>query len=279
MKAILVFCEGEHDIAFVCRALIASGDFERDDTKIGDLPGLVKNILVRRFQEREVEKADARKYAKARPPVLGDALKTKESGVDVRLWFFCAFGQDQHSAVGKFIEQFKRLRDDAIERGEDSGISSMAFAFLYDADEEGVPAKLAKWRQNYKAQFPGIEDPPDAGWQSLPSGEDTQVGVCILRGAQQTTGELEDIVLPMMKTRNEPLYSDAVRFIDTHWRAGQADKKKRKAAITAAGQIHSPSCSMAVILRDTPHLQDDALRADPVCQGLVHFFKDAYAVR
>lgn len=275
MKAILVFCEGEHDIAFVCRTLIASGDFERDDTKIGKLPGPLKNFFVKRFQERNVEKADAQKYSKAAPPVLWDALKLNDPGIDVRLWFFCAFGQDQHSAVGKFIRQFRQLLQYAIEGGEDTGISSAAFAFLYDADEEGITSKLAKWAQNYKEPFPSAVIPNELGWQVLEDPQKTEVGVYILRGHGQTTGELEDIVLPLMKSHNEPLYEEALGFVDKHWPPEKGAKKKRKAAITAAGQMHSPSYSMAVVLRDTPHLQDDALKIDPVCQDIVRFFKNA----
>jgi hypothetical protein len=282
MKAVFVFCEGEHDIAFVSRTLIATDDFERDDTTIAQFPEFLKKILTKRFQEQAVEKVlekvGAQKYSKMPPPVLWYALKPKKVEDQVLLLFFCAFGQDQHNAIGKFIRGVQLDLKFRREKHEDPGISSEAFAFLYDADEDGEQVKLEKWHQNYSTQFPGIAIPSESAWQRPKDSENLEVGIYILRGAEQVTGELEDIVLPLMKRHDEPLYEEAAAFVEKHWVPESATKKKRKATITVAGQIHHPSYSMAVILRDTQHLKNNALNADPSCQRIVQFFKQVCAI-
>lgn len=273
MKAVFVFCEGEHDIAFLSRVLLASEEFIQDDSRLKDFPEPIQKILINRFEERHVEKVEASKYSKMSPPVLWDALRPRDPNSEVRFWFFCAFGQNQHKAVGKFIRQVKLSVKDAQERDSSCPISSLAFAFLYDADEEGDDVKVAQWRVNYNETFVDEKPAAVAGWQANDASAKIQMGLHILCGHGQTTGDLEDIVLPLMKAQSCRLYDEASAFVDTHWNSDKT-KKKRKASITAAGQVHSPASSMAVILRDTPHLDPASLNQDAACQKIVSFFRN-----
>lgn len=287
MKPVLVFCEGAHDIAFLTRTLLATGDFQEDKTPIAKYPAFYKQFLVKRFQERDFEpqhkksaKApNAENYNKLAPPVLWAALRPTNQEQTNPLWFFCAFDQDQHSAVCKFIHQVRIGLEFAREKGESTGVDADAFAFLYDADEMGEVAKLQQWHQNYTQQFPGMMFPSESGWQPWGTSGNTNIGVFILRGTNSSpddlkAGDLEDITLPLMKRHNEALYQDAGDLVDKHWPTGGKNKFKRKAAITIAGQMDHPSSSMAVILKDSEHLTTEHLNADPTCQRIVRFFKD-----
>lgn len=287
MKPVLVFCEGAHDIAFLTRTLLATGDFREDKTPIAKYPAFYKEFLVNRFQQRDFEpqskksgKApNAENYNKLAPPVLWAALRPTNQEQQSPLWFFCAFGQDQHAAVCKFIQQIRIGLEFAREKGESTGVDADAFAFLYDADEMGEVAKLQQWHQNYAQQFPDIAVPTESGWQSWGDSGNTKIGVFILRGTNSSAddlkaGDLEDITLPLMKRHNEALYQDAGDLVDKHWPTDGKIKYKRKAAITIAGQMNHPSTSMAVILKETNHLNNELLNADLTCQRILRFFKD-----
>jgi hypothetical protein len=288
MKPILVFCEGAHDIAFLMRTLVATGDFEEDKTPIAKYPPFYKDFLINRFKQRDFEPQSGKKrskapnaenYNKLAPPVLWAALRPKQEQSQCPLWFFCAFGQDQHAAVCRFIQQIREGIDDWRERGESTGVDADTFAFLYDADEIGEEAKLKQWQQNYAAQFPDIATPRECGWQSWGNSGNTNIGVFILRATNFgpngiKIGDLEDITLPLMQCHNEPLYKDASDLVDNHWPMEASSKYKRKATITIAGQMAHPSYSMAVILKESDHLFDEHLVADPSCQRIVRFFKD-----
>lgn len=287
MNPILVFCEGAHDIAFLTRTLLATGDFQEDTTPIAKYPAFYKDFLINRFKNREFDpqhkkrgKApDAERYNRLNPPILWAALRPQRQELQAPLWFFCAFGQDQHPAVCKFIQDIRRGLEDRRQRNETTGITSDRFAFLYDADEKGEQAKLQQWQQNYAEQFPGIAVPTECGWQQWSESSPTKIGVFILRGTRSDpevikTGDLEDITLPLMRRHNESLYQDADALINKHWPLESGDKYKRKAAITIAGQMDHPSYSMAVVLKESDHLTNEALNADLACQRIVRFFKD-----
>ncbi len=273
MKAVFVFCEGETDIAFLSRVLLASGDFIRDKSAVKDFPEPINGILVNRFKKQRVEDVNARQYFKITPPVLWDALRAVHDGNDIRLWFFNAGTQYAHQAVGQFIREVRALVKDAQERDSSCPVSSLAFAFLYDADDEGDDVKVAQWRVNYNETFMDEKPAAVAGWQPIDASAKIQMGLHILCGHGQTTGDLEDIVLPLMKAQDGLLYDEASAFVDTHWSSDKT-KNKRKASITAAGQVHCPASSMAVILRDTPHLDPASLNQDPACQKIVTFFRN-----
>ena len=75
MKAVLVFCEGYHDVVFAQRSLGAHGDCEWVDKPIGGLPspfgsaGRVarKGLIATRFERQAIDELRLRNAA--RPPL------------------------------------------------------------------------------------------------------------------------------------------------------------------------------------------------------------------
>ena len=269
MKLVFTFCEGPHDIAFVGRVLRASASFVSYDGTIGELPEPLPNYLKKRAEQRNIDRLSTLSIKNSKqgdPPTLWDGLVSTNG--DTLILFFSCFGQDQHKKVGEFIRGFRTLSE-ARRESLPGEANKVATAFLYDADDAGVTEKLSVWTKRYAEHFPELGPCLSGEWASW---KDEEVGWHIFSAPGSDKGQLEDIVLPLLNAAAESVHAAATTFVTENWPISTAEGKQRKAMITAAGQVHHPGDSMAVILANTEHLIDATLAADLSCQQIVTFF-------
>lgn len=253
MKAVLVVCEGRHDVIFVQRSLGAVAGCSWFDRPIQHLPSPFGSMeersrkgLVARRMEREVDTFKLREAAYPALPQFESAVV--DEAEETLFVMLRANGRDQANAI---IEVLRDL--DAALKLDPVDVSEYAAAFLFDANAEGSATRLTTFRQAYQGHFGTLADVEHARWLSCKT---CRVGVFVVqRSATDSTGTLEDHLAPLVSASWPDHYKSARAFIDDNKCDGDAvaknDAARLKAIITSAGQFRHPGDPLStVIARD-----------------------------
>ena len=277
MKAILVLCEGLHDIVFVQRSLgaVAGCRWMTEHIKelpspFGAIPGTSqKGLIARRIEinVRSVEDQTLWSAAHPSPPQFQSAVF--DGRTDTIFLPVCANGKDQVAAVVEFLEDVDAAMDVG---GVD--ISEYAVAFLFDADAAGLAATLKAFLVNYSGHFGDLSDAGHSKWVATSA---CPVGVFVFhRTATDETGTLEDHLALMAKSAWPDRYASARGFIDGNRKCGdkvsRSDTTRLKAIITSAGQFDHPGSPLSTMIAryGIPNAQ---FEASPMSQALVDFLQ------
>ena len=271
MKAVLVFCEGAHDVAFVRRSLHALGGYDDMKKPIGELPSpfgvgktTPRGLIARRFDRRNIQ--DLRLDSEYLPTPRYDSFVGRELS-DAMFVLIRVGGKH---ATRQVLDLLKDL-DEALEAGH-YDVTEYAAAFLFDANAKGLPATLEAFRQDYGARLGDLSQVDHAKWISTAT---IPVGVFVFHNVATQTGTLEDHMAPMVESWTPDRYAGAKAFIDDNRRPNDAASRNQanrlKAILTATGQFGQPGYSLSVILRkDLPSQQ---FSSSPASQALVEFLE------
>lgn len=279
MKAVLVFCEGRHDVVFAQRSLGAHGRCEWVDRPIGDLPspfgpGGVANrgIIATRFERRALE--DLAIQAAANPPLPCFESVVEDSASDTMFFMVRAAGKHQSAPVLELLRALDvTITDEPAGRFD---VSEYAAAFLFDANGEGVGATVTGFRDSYGAHFGDLSSLDHGRWMTQTA---VPVGLFVFhRSTQEPTGTIEDHLAPMVARAWPERHAEASRFIDQN--RGEEDEVSRseserlKAIITVAGQFNCPGDPMSIIIgrNGLPRAQ---FEASPLSAELADFLTRA----
>jgi hypothetical protein len=264
VNALLVFCEGAHDIAFVQQVLKVCLGFTRTQWKFSEHPAPFNQLFstsVKNYAAQDLSLDMARKF------FLPDSVWQKDQDM---ILLFNSGGSTQVAKVkellGKFLTLFKQCQ---VFPGQATAVVRQAsYLFLYDADDVGATA----WFEKIKQNFAVIDDEPSwvfGEWDVLPNNPFGAVAgdkAAYIWGASTHQGTLEDILLPMFEVDRQQLMADAGAFVDSAFQwdvdgIGKKDPvaemgKRKKAIITCAGQRKKPGSPMSAILDQAKLITD-----------------------
>ena len=254
MKAVLVFCEGYHDVVFAQRSLGAHGGCEWVDKSIGELPspfgstGTVarKGLIARRFERQAVD--NLRLQNATHPPLPCFESIVESTAADTVFFLVRAHGQDRQDSVTSLLQDL-----DVTITDEPAGtfdVSEYAAAFLFDANGEGVTSTLAAFRERYREHFGDLSNIEHGMWLS---GTTVPVGCFVFhRSAADETGTLDDHLAPMAESAWPERYAGAERFVDDNRSADDEvstrEAERLKAIITVTGQFDNPGDPLSIVI-------------------------------
>lgn len=269
MKAVLVFCEGRHDVAFAQRSLGAHGGCAWVDKPVGELPSpfgrgrtAPKGLIARRYERQSLEDLTLRDAA--HPPLPCFDSMVENPATDTMFFLVRAHGQDRAAPV---LDLLRGLNVTILEEPAGSfDVSEYAAAFLFDANADGVATKLTAFRDRFGAHFGDLAGLAHRAWVATTT---VPVGCFVFhRSEQDQTGTLDDHLAPMAEAAWPERYAGARQFVDGNRRDADAvssnDAARLKAIITAAGQFSHPGAPMTAVVSDPnkglPRQQFDASR-------------------
>ena len=255
MKAVLVFCEGYHDVVFAQRSLGAHGGCEWVGRPIGELPTPFgpsevarKGFIARRLERHALEDHTIRAAAHPPPPCFESIVENAAT----RTMFFMvrANGKVQTEPVVDLL----RTLDNTIDQPPGTfDVSDYAAAFLFDANGEGVMETLAGFRRHYRSHFGDLSSLEHGEWIA-----DTTIPVgCFVfhKGAHDQTGTIENHLVPMVERAWPDRYAEAERFVEdartARDKVSSNEAERLKAIITVTGQLGHPGDPMSVIIGRT----------------------------
>ena len=288
VKAIIVLCEGKTDVAFLRRLLKTDGynDYKQDAVyKIPKPFGLAgdKNDKGSYF----INKLKTYKYDSGRlhdRPILPIILRRTQGQSDIFLLLYDMNSMDRPQNYREIITDFNKLtlpiEDDYFEAFTPI---DAAIAFIYDLDDKSVTERLQHIQSNYADLIPELEH-LSKNKQITSSKNYKSIGYHFLKKDDSDAGNLEDIVLPLMKKGNEHLFDKAADFLNSNgFIRLKKDKSKdenktqsdlKKSLIGTVGQLEHSGLGNADIFKLTALLNKDKLKNSSQCQAIIKFFSD-----
>lgn len=275
MKAVLVICEGRHDIFFVQRSLGALTGCEWFKGTIGDLPSpfgrmsgrSTKGLIAWRL-EQDVDNLKLRGAAYPPPPQFESAVEDK--GARTLYVLIRASGKQQADAVVKLL----RYLDNSLLDAGPVDISCYATAFLFDANDEGLAPTLDAFRDGYGKHFGDLSTVGHAVWVEVPT---CHVGAFVIhKSPSDPTGTLEDHLAPLVATTWPDHFDAASAFIDggkqTDEAVSKSEANRLKAIITSAGQFEHPGAPLSTLV-DRDGIPTAQFETCELSQELVRFLQ------
>ena len=248
MRAVLVFCEGTHDVVFVERSLGACAGCERLKGTIRDLPSpfgasssVPTGLIATRLGQLDIQDIALRDDY---PPTPQFETAVRNRAADVVYVLIRAGGKNKSKAVLELMQYV----DDTMSVG-DFDVTEHAAAFLFDADDGGLASTIARFRGDYGAYFGGLSQATHARWTTASS---IPVGVYVFHRGDSKTGTLDDHIAAMVESAWPHWYDSARDYIDGNRRCEDAvsssDAKRLKAIVTAAAQFKHPGRPLSTVV-------------------------------
>jgi hypothetical protein len=260
MKALLVFCEGPHDVAF-CRLIFKYFfDIKTVNWKFSEYPSPLNQIFQTSMQNHAAQDMSLDMAHKFFLPdrTLCDKSET------LMVMLFNTGGKQKTENPRQFLADFLVLLEKAetFSDGADRFLAETKYLFVYDADHENTQDVFRFCRNT----FSHIEDTHFINEDFVPVTDNAfaasmdSKAVYIWGDATSNRGTLEDILLPLFEAQTNELLNNAGKFVDNcfTWdldnheeiRKYAACSKRKKAIISSAGQGKRPGRPMSAIVDD-----------------------------
>ena len=291
-QIITVLCEGPHDVAFICRILKSIGYKSNEAVKIGEYPKPFDALLMREATKTDVEQLNLTEIRRNLLP--SNVLLRGENHV-----FLYSLGGDGKKETRQRI--LSELRSLIVEEGEiisdRDNDAILSLLYFFDADNHGVATRLSHINAEMRETIPAeittdlfVNNGDKANVSKL------KLGAFIFTGADNNTGKLEDILVPLMRTGNEPSFDAAAEYINSHYDESrlfpliltidgggitearsvkQKEKEKfddKKSLIGTVGQLQRSGKSNVVCISDNDYLSLDKMSKNTKCVEIAAFF-------
>jgi hypothetical protein len=279
-KYIIVFCEGDHDVAFLSRILLVNG-FTPYDKKVKNFIVPLNDLYISALKDKKIEDSKF-KFQRANTKVPYAVFEK-----DNKLVIFHNLGGDGNILNDKakdIMELYLEQNDELLR--EVNGYDTLDYRFLYflDADEEGVETRLSEVSDL-------LSLPNQLEHYEVIKQNDYEISCCIFYNSKydNTHGKLEDILLELMSPSNEIIFKESQTFISTHLLSnvrqrkficthekeesrGSIQFKKEKSIISIAGQLQFSGSSNSVIIANSDYIKKSDIDGNIICQNIIKMF-------
>jgi hypothetical protein len=281
VNALLCFCEGVHDVAFVRKIFRDILKYINISVTFSELPAPLNSLFAQAVKKHRAEDLSldmAHKF------YLPDTILRKENSY---VLLFNSEGKDQFKKVRTFLTDYLRLTEQSavLSRGSKESIGHSKYLFIYDADEDGLDHKISVMHDEYKKieKYDFIVEDLVTSSKTL-FGKFSKDKAVFIWGTCPNRGTLEDVVLSIVdnnesnksikeKTGNalKNIFNLEINYDDTPV-AKAANYKK--ALLTVAGQNKKPGKSLSVVLAESGLITPDALKASEIVKQFVDFLNE-----
>lgn len=257
MKAVFVFCEGNHDITFAARSLGQVGGATWLGRPIKDLPSplgevpdpgqpkpIQRSFIASRYSGRTLDGLRLQAAAHPPPPAFMAVLSLGPTGGQSVYVLLRCSGDSAALASATLLEEFRFQ----LLPNVPTDIKEYAAAFLFDADGS-LADREAAFARDYSALFGASGAPTHGLWVK---GKDFPVGLYVFHDHQTKTGTLEDVLAPMVQMEWPARWAAADNYLTAHSTPADPVSKKTaeklKAHISITGQFVAPGDPMSEVI-------------------------------
>jgi len=268
VDALLVFCEGPHDSAFIRMVTSKLMNYKRERLKFSEMPSPFNSLFataVEKHAARDMSLDMTHKF------FLPDTVLRKDKKM---IFIYNCGGKTQYAKVRELLSDYLPLIKEASTfPGEATEVAtSVKYLFVYDSDTDGVDTIQKKINEEYSKI--GDENFIKADWKKTNSqfGRVSDDKAFYLWCSNSEKGTLEDILFPILQANDHyksTIQSSKEMMLNTFdWELDDGDEihstaeneKLKKAIITASGQRKKPGASFTVILEQSGFFSRDGLK-------------------
>ncbi len=292
-QIILALCEGPHDVAFICKILKSNGFVSNENTKIPKYPQPMGNIMAQELSKTDIEELN---IVTARQNLLPMSTLQKADNYV----FLYSMGGDGKKGPRKHI--LNSLKLSVPEPGEITTDrlpedTKLSLVYFFDADTKGVAARLTEVIAEIKIVITTIPNTAFPNNGNYGTYEGIKLGSYIFTGADNNTGKLEDILVPLMQLDNDDVFNNANAYLQTHFievrtlplklsivsnavvenrstKNGDKDFDTKKSIIGIAGQLQRSGKPNTAYISDTDYLTLAKINNNQKCQDIITFFNN-----
>ncbi|MCP4135130.1 MAG: hypothetical protein GY754_29440 [bacterium] len=290
VKALLVFCEGAHDVAF-CRLVFKYYyNIKKIDWKFSEYPAPFNQLFkasVEKHSLKDLSLDMAKKFF-----LPNWTLYSEKNNLVILL--FNTGGKEYIDNPKKFLAEFIPLLDQVTVFPDDASkiVHECQYLFFYDRDYH-EPEKIFRDCKDKLSRI-SLDDDRSVDFItedfSIDNSNDLaaacmnkKVGAYIF-SSPGSMGTLEDILLPIYRSKNEDLFDKTTSFIDScfSWKTEDEKSKTRisaragrkKAIICTAGQGKKPGRPLSAIIDDDVLGSNQAFKANDSVKAFAEFLAD-----
>lgn len=268
-QLITVLCEGPHDVAFICKILKSIGFKANENTPLAKYPVPINQLFQQAAKKSNVNELNLQTVRHLFLPSNslvkdGDYIFLYVAGSDSKILSRLA---DILDSLLAFIPQRNALAISALP--ENTFLSLICFL---DADQKGINTRLSELNKAFE-KYLGKD--LFKKHSEVITKDTLKVGNYIFSGANNNTGKLEDILIPLMADGNEAIFGDAKQYLDTHFDQNRLKDKfyEEKSIIGIAGQLQKSGSSNVVCISQADYLNDEKIYSNEKCVEIIAFFK------
>jgi len=279
-KLTIIFCEGDHDIAFLSRILYIHG-FEPYKKKIKEFLVPLNKLYKMILENKKIEDIEF-KFQKPNQKIPYTVL-IKDENHFVIFHNLSGDGNILNKKAEEITQEYIALNNENRRKIEKYEKLNYRFLYFLDADEKGVSERLE--------QMKILLDYSELEHCTLAKKDDYEVGCYIFHDNTHPNleGKLEDVLLALMKSNNEDIFKNSGSFIednqlgDTRQRkfictqkeektSGSIQFKKEKSLISVAGQLQFSGSSNSVIIANSDYIKKADILNNAHCQNIMQLF-------
>ncbi|MDE6538180.1 MAG: hypothetical protein K2M13_09140 [Muribaculaceae bacterium] len=297
MRIVFAICEGPHDTSFLAKLLKSKG-YTSYTNPLSQFPEPPKNWFVKQAKDLRVEEIGLNNlYSNITSVLPRQALVNEE--LHQLILLYALGGDKQKERREKLLTTLKDwgtvpTDDKAFSITEEFTESGNNFGCLlfFDADNLGVETRIQEGIDEMKTYFPIKGEIRDNG-DIEEINPTMKVGIYIFADAESKKGNLENILLPLMKHGNEKIFEDADHFIESHYNEdrlkplvfkkennGEIYEKRKgtpqfdhfKSIIGVVGQLQISGSSNTVCIEKSDYLNLDKIHNNHMCQDILKMF-------
>lgn len=290
-QIITIFCEGPHDVGFIYRMLKSITYKSYESCRIGDLPDPFNNFITKEVEKSDIANINLNQVRRALLPAR--VLKKD----DKYIFLYSLEGDSNLQARQKMLSDILSFIPEPGEIRRIPKGTSFSVIYLFDSDTKGVLNRLNTINQEVNTILDTkgtINFTKNASIQTVSK---IDFGAYIFTGPDNNTGDLESILLPLMKSGNEKIFNEAENFIKIyhdptrlfplkikpHPKSSLAIEKRStkskdkfkfyptKSIIGVAGQLQCSGKSNVVCITDSDYITLDKMRKNPKCIEIIDF--------
>ncbi len=260
MKAVIVFCEGDHDVAYLYH-LLKTINFNNYSEIIKNILHPLNEHFISSIKNNDFENLKIENVTPIVPKII---MKHGET-----LILLYALGGDKHfSKLINIFNDYNYLNINNIDNEIDfsdgnNKITEFSYFMFYDADNKGIENRISEIRKE-------LNDFKELNHDKIICINNTKIA-CYIFSGENNKGTLEDILLSIMKDGNESVFTDAENFIEKHCKS---NSKKKKAIIGTAGQLKKEGKSNYVIIKESGYLSPEKLLKSEKSNEIIALFEN-----
>lgn len=253
MKAVFVFCEGNHDVTFIVRSLGQVAGATWIGAPIRELPSplgpvldpanptrpKLESLIARRYSSRTLDDLHLRAAAHAPLPAFEAILKVN----DTLYVLIRCHGDNGAQAAVDLLSDLNALLNPAY--GTD--VKEIAAAFVFDADDS-LPEREATFASEYAALLDGLPPLTHGNWVK----GSHRVGLYVFHDQANKKGTLEELLAPLVEAEWSARWKEAGTYLQNNAQPADPVRKKDsewlKAQINVTGQFLFPGDPMSVVI-------------------------------
>ncbi len=276
-KIIIAFCEGQHDIAFLSKILFVDG-FTAYNKKIKNFIEPLNKQYETELSEKKI--ADKKLGFQSEHMLPSVALQKDEN---ILVLLHNLNGDTEVSKRKQILDMYQNIQSEDDDFTKEFNLN-FRFIYFFDADKKGIAARVDDINNE-------LELSANLEHNNINKIDLYEWG-CYVFHKDKDSGDLEDILLDLMKPNNEKIFTESLSFLTTNNLSEERQKeficndteekykdrikfKEKKSIISIAGQLQFSSMNNSVIIAKSDYIKKSDISSNTHCIDISKLFLES----